>query len=249
MNYQLIRSHPKIFCGFSDITLLCYAFYVKAGLWTFYGPKAITQWGEHMVPLDFTTTHFFDTVTLAGKPVGRLPCSDAWTDEAMDWAAKADLQRPRTLKANTGWRWLRPGKGEGKLILGCTSSIQRIVGTEFDIPTYADVILLLEIPVGEERQPAPLHRAKAWISDLALHSVFKQVAGLVLGRCFGYDEAMNEEWERYVTEVMDLTERRFPVLARVDVGHTDPILTLPFGASARVDSEQGLWEIIEAGVV
>lgn len=38
LDFKLIRRHPKIFMGFSDITALLWAFYRKTGLITFHGP-------------------------------------------------------------------------------------------------------------------------------------------------------------------------------------------------------------------
>lgn len=38
IDYEIIKSNPKIFCGFSDITALCCAIYKKTGLITYYGP-------------------------------------------------------------------------------------------------------------------------------------------------------------------------------------------------------------------
>jgi len=38
LDFKLIRSHPKIFMGFSDITALLWAFYKETGLITFHGP-------------------------------------------------------------------------------------------------------------------------------------------------------------------------------------------------------------------
>jgi muramoyltetrapeptide carboxypeptidase len=32
LEYSLIREHPKIFCGYSDITVLHYTFFAQAGL-------------------------------------------------------------------------------------------------------------------------------------------------------------------------------------------------------------------------
>lgn len=58
LDYELIREHPKIFVGSSDITLLHYALLAGAGLRTFYGPSAIMQLGEYPAPLDFTWEHF-----------------------------------------------------------------------------------------------------------------------------------------------------------------------------------------------
>ena len=46
LDYDSIRYHPKIICGFSDATSLLNAIYAKTGLVTFYGPtfKSLTSW-------------------------------------------------------------------------------------------------------------------------------------------------------------------------------------------------------------
>ena len=40
----------------------------------------------------------------------------------------------------------------------------------------------------------------------------------------------------------------FPVWSRVDVGHTEPMVTVPLNALARLDSREDVWEILEPGV-
>lgn len=46
LNYDTIKYHPKIICGFSDSTSLLNAIYAKTGLVTFHGPtfKSLTSW-------------------------------------------------------------------------------------------------------------------------------------------------------------------------------------------------------------
>ena len=46
IDYQLIKSNPKIICGFSDITSITNAIYSKTSLVTFNGPtfKSLTSW-------------------------------------------------------------------------------------------------------------------------------------------------------------------------------------------------------------
>ena len=46
INYEIIKSNPKIICGFSDSTSLTNAIYAKTGLVTFNGPtfKSLTSW-------------------------------------------------------------------------------------------------------------------------------------------------------------------------------------------------------------
>ena len=42
LDYDLIAKHPKIFCGYSDITALSNAIYARTGLVTYHGPHFST---------------------------------------------------------------------------------------------------------------------------------------------------------------------------------------------------------------
>ncbi len=53
LDFGKIEENPKIFSGYSDISILHYAFNTQADLTTFYGPCAITQFGEYPKPLDY----------------------------------------------------------------------------------------------------------------------------------------------------------------------------------------------------
>jgi muramoyltetrapeptide carboxypeptidase LdcA involved in peptidoglycan recycling len=71
-----------------------------------------------------------------------------------------------------------------------------------------------------------------------------------LGDAFGYE---GEELRSFEEMVVDFCEtggegREFPVLSRVDVGHTDPMVTVPLNALAKLDSRENVWEILEPGV-
>src|SRR5690606_6078537 len=47
LDFDLIRKHPKIIMGFSDITVLLNAIHVETGLVTFHGPALMTDWAEY----------------------------------------------------------------------------------------------------------------------------------------------------------------------------------------------------------
>lgn len=47
LDYELIAKHPKIFCGFSDITLLLNAIYAKTGMMAYLGPHS-SSWGMQL---------------------------------------------------------------------------------------------------------------------------------------------------------------------------------------------------------
>lgn len=46
LNFSSIKTHPKILCGFSDITTLHLAILKKCGLVTFHGPNGASEWSE-----------------------------------------------------------------------------------------------------------------------------------------------------------------------------------------------------------
>ena len=252
IDYDLIRSSPKPFCGYSDITLLHHAFYTKAGLRTFYGPAAITQFGDYPHPLPFTAKHWLhvlqptspsdDTSTI----VGSMPRSDVWTQEFLDWESGEDGKRPRAMTPSKGWKWLRPGKAEGTIMGGCLPSILQLAGTPY-LPSYTGTILLLEMPDWDAPgKSMPLEFARSNVADLVNMGVIGEIKGMVVGRPYQYDEEVWGQWEAMIVEMCAGID--FPILCNVDVGHTDPMLTVPLGARCSLDSEKDEWVVLEKAV-
>lgn len=63
IDYSIIKNNPKIFCGYSDITILNAMFYKKCGLVTFSGAMAQSDFSGEINP--YTEKSFEDT--LSGK--------------------------------------------------------------------------------------------------------------------------------------------------------------------------------------
>ena len=62
LDYDLIRQHPKIFCGYSDISALSAMIYKRSGLITFSGPLAQSDFGVDS-PSEFTLNSFWKAVS------------------------------------------------------------------------------------------------------------------------------------------------------------------------------------------
>lgn len=60
LDFERIRAHPKVYCGFSDNTTLHLAFLAYSGLVSFHGPNGASEWNE------FTKKSFRDVV-IEGK--------------------------------------------------------------------------------------------------------------------------------------------------------------------------------------
>lgn len=246
LDYDLIKKNPKIFVGYSDITVLHYAFAAKAGLRTFYGPCLMTQFGEYPAPLPFTLDSF--SRALADSiPMGNIEASKEWTTEILDWRKKKDLERPRILTPSLGYRWLREGKAEGKIFGGCVPSLNHLAGTEYWVDP-AKGIFFVDIPEGHQfGEGLSIAELDSFLADLENLGVFSHIAGLVVGRPYNYSPEQEKELGRLLLHYTRSTD--YPILLNVNIGHADPIITLPLGVRAALDSQMNTFSLEESGVV
>lgn len=240
IDWDLIRHSPKIFIGYSDITVLNLAIHSQTGLVTFNGPALMADLGEYPQPYVYTMD-LMRRVLCRPQPAGVIEPAPAWTEEFLDWGGQEDLTRPRAMRPSSGWRWLKPGRGIGPLIGGCLESLQHLRGTPY-WPDLEGAILFIET---SEERPSP-----AWVDgvlqDYENMGVFAALHGLLVGRPMGYSE---EEKEHLRAIVLERTARyRFPIVSDMDFGHTAPQMTLPIGCQALIDAENHLFSITEAAV-
>jgi muramoyltetrapeptide carboxypeptidase LdcA involved in peptidoglycan recycling len=241
LDFDLIASHPKVFVGYSDITVLNVAIHAMTGLVTFNGPALMTDFAEYPTMLQYTEQHFLKTVCNAA-PVGQVVPSDWWTEEVLDWATQADLTRPRVHTPSSGCSWLKPGRAEGVLIGGCIESLQHLRGTRY-WPDWTGAILFFET---SEEKPSPA-TIDGILMDYENMGVFDRLAGLLVGRPMAY----TAEERQALREVVLARTRRFdfPIIADMDFGHTAPQMTLPIGCRALIDGDAQRFEIVEAAVI
>lgn len=245
LDYELIRNNPTGFCGYSDNTLLLNAMLKYSGLVGFYGPCVMTQFAEWPMPLNFTADNFVRAV-MSNRSLGVLPRSVNWTEEFIDWGSKDGGRRRRVLKQGR-WEWLSFGKAVRKPLLGgCLASILQLKGTSFE-PNYEDSVLLLETGPGEQPSTSsPIEAIWAQFLELDLTGIFDVIAGAIVGRPFGLKQEDQPRFRQIVRTIVARTGR--PVLYGVDVGHTDPMLTLPLGVRYTLDSRKDFFSCDEVAV-
>jgi muramoyltetrapeptide carboxypeptidase LdcA involved in peptidoglycan recycling len=218
--------------------VLHWALAKHAGLATFYGPALVPELGEFPQVLPYTD-RYLRAAWFGADPIA-FEAADTWTDERLDWSTKADLTRPRELHRSEGWITVRAGTAQGPLLGGCLESLCWQVKGSSSWIDPAGAILLLET---SEEAPSPAE-VDAYLTDLEQLGVFEAAAALVVARPYGYSpEDAGVLWELVArnTEASGL-----PVLANVDAGHADPMLTLPFGVPAELDAGSKLLRLLEA---
>jgi len=117
LDLDAIRSNPKIFIGYSDITALLTFFVDAGGLITFHGPMAAKDWAR----------------------AGGVDAA-SW-QAALGGATEWDLK----LGADSGVSGLVEGATEGILYGGCLSILVASLGTPYEIKTDETILFLEDL--------------------------------------------------------------------------------------------------------
>ena len=259
--HAAIRANPKVVTGYSDITGLHWFLHATTGLRTFYGPCPIPELCEPRAADDetheasalaFCTRHLFRAIT-DPSPIGDIARSPTYApDPAVIFKEAESLARPR-LAPTGGWTWLRSGRAEGRLFGGCLTVMARLGGVRGVVPDWRGRIVFFETALGDDDVSGnPLGRVRAGVADLIAQGVFEEAAGLVVGRPFGYDSPKaRAQYAGVISELLcegRLADKKFPILFNVDIGHTTPMVTLPFDALAVLDSEKDQFAILDSAL-
>ena len=223
IDYDLIRTHPKIFLGYSDITAMHLAIHQKTGLVTFHGPVVLSHF------TGYTQEHFKRALFQTGAigPVTNPKESNP-------------LRPEHTLRA------VRPGKARGPLIGGNLTLISTTMGTPFEIDTRGRILFIEDV----DEEP---YRIDRMLTQLRLAGKLDAAAGIVFGECLDckskdYKPSFNSTFT--LGEIQDniLGDLKIPVLSGLTIGHTDDQLTLPVGVMASLDAEKGELNIEEGAL-
>ncbi len=217
IDWDLVAAHPKVFCGYSDITALQGAMLAKVGLVTYSGP----HWSSFGMRDHFEPTGaWFRAALFDDHPIELRPAA-SWTDDL--WFSD---QETRVVRPNDGWWPIQMGEASGRLLGGNLCTLNLLQGTEF-MPSLDGAVLFVEDDAASD---APTF-ARDLTSLLQLPDA-DGLRGLVVGR-FQLASGMTRALlEQIVSRQARL--KGVPILANVDFGHTNPCATLPIGGSAQL---------------
>jgi muramoyltetrapeptide carboxypeptidase len=221
LDFDLIRAHPKLLLGSSDITALLLAIRGRTGLVGIHGPNAGHSWPQP-VWRDFRSLAFE-----AATPLHAVP---AWTGPGL---------APRGERVRTFGK----GKATGRLMGGNLSVLAAMVGTPW-LPDLAGAILFLE-----ETNEAE-YRIDRMLTQLGQAGILKSLAGVVFGQCTNCGNPGAPYSNYTVFEVMDHHFRPLgiPAFHGLRIGHVSDTICLPVGAAARINADAGTLQILEPAV-
>lgn len=227
LDWDLLAAHPTLMCGYSDASALLLAIHGRLNQLVLHGPSLLPQFGDRGGPFR-ETVESLRTVLFAGNRPYEFKFAGYWVDPRTDWAEEAPRSVHDKPLNHGAWRVLRSGKGTGKLIGGNIETINALLGTPYT-PNFHRCIVFLEATGAEAFLPR-FHRALVHLRDAG---AFATIQGLIVGRCVEDCAFRGTTLDDVIREVVPRSA--FPIIADVDIGHTEPLLTLPIGRVATLD--------------
>jgi muramoyltetrapeptide carboxypeptidase len=222
IEYGLIRNHPKILLGYSDITALHLAIHRHAGVVTFHGPVASST------PSDYSNEHMLAVLT-DPQPTYTIHMSEANAQRASE-------------EPHFGIRTVHGGVATGPLIGGNLSLVSALAGTDY-AADFRNSILFLE-EVNEEP-----YRIDRWMTQLDLAVGFDKAAALMIGIC---EHCGPQDAQKSLTldQTFDihLDPLRVPAVTGYSIGHIRNQFTIPVGVRATLDTEAQTLTLLEPAV-
>lgn len=222
LDFDVIKRNPKLFSGYSDVTILNVALYSKAGLKTLSGPHYSSLGMD--LGLEETLESF---KRLAFAPEEKVTYSVAkeWSND--HWYLD---QKARTFIPNDGPLIVNPGKAQGTLIGGNLCTMALLTGTSYlDIPDK-DVILFIE-----DDFETNLNTFDRILFGFTEAIGCSRIKAILIGR---FEKPSNISDE----DIRTLFKHRhyfsnIPVIANLDFGHTTPMISIPYGGWCEIKAD------------
>lgn len=249
LDFELIRKKAKIIMGFSDITALLNAIYLKSHLITFHGPVASGEYD------DFTRHSVFRTLF---AEIPDVPEGEEQEPEKSRKKSKGEKKRfvlssthivdfpaitTLPVYADDSLLVIGKGKAEGRLVGGNLTMLCATLGTPFEIQTINTLLFLEDV----REEPYKIDRM---LTQLWLASKLQQCAGIILGK-FTKSESGAELTPSYTLEEVlrfRLEPLGIPVVCGFQFGHVRSQFPLPIGALARLDADAKTLSLVEKPV-
>lgn len=243
INFDVISENPKIFMGYSDITV-SHLFCHKAGISSFYGPAILTDFAEN-IEMHPYTIEMVNRTLFSNQSIGNIQPANEWTSERLEWIEK-NKDQGRRMQKNSGYELLQgSGTAQGRLIGGCIEVLEFVKGTELwpEEKYWENCILFFET---SEDKPEPV-LVKYWLRNYAAQGILQKANGIIFGK--PQDEKYYDEYKEQIQTVMkEFGLEDLPILYNLNFGHTEPKFILPYGALAEINCDEKTFAVLESAV-
>ncbi|MCB0539907.1 MAG: LD-carboxypeptidase [Bacteroidetes bacterium] len=206
LDFALIKKAHKAILGMSIVSGILNSISHSTGLTTFHGPVIIWNFGDDNGIGEYSYNSIKDVTNSRNK-------------KHTYSARNSDVK----------WEVLREGKGTGKLFGGNLGVIQRLIATKFE-PQLDGSILFIE----------DCFKNYSLIAEMLLHfknsGRLSKLQGLVVGEFLECNAGNLKDKKTLGDIVLEICKDfNFPILNKVELGHTAEKMTLPIGGTANLN--------------
>ncbi len=225
LDYKLIKNNPKILCGYSDITALGNAITAKTGLITYSGLHFSTWAMEKGFEYNL---EYFNKCLIEDKKY-MIKSSELWSDDT--WYKD---QENRKFEKNDEYIIINKGEAEGTIFGGNLCTLNLLQGTEF-MPNISNSILFIE----DDYMAGSFFGVEfnRNLQSLIHQPNFAKVKGIVIGRFQKKAEMTIDKLKFIIQTKKEL--KSIPIIANVDFGHSNPLVTFPIGGKVKISTLKG----------
>ena len=224
LNYELIKQHPKVVIGYSDITSLLIGIQQRTGLVTFHGPMAFQAWPA--VTIHFLQQILFRTrLSTLENPIPPLDTS------------KDIIQTHNRIQT------LISGHASGILIGGNLRVLTGLLGTPYEPDWHGKILFIEEVNESYER-------IDRMLAQLALAGVLQHINGLIFGACQQCYMSPDNRQTFTLNALLLKYLQPHPVPSYMGAmfGHQDDMFTLPEGVKVTMDADTGKIQLLSPAV-
>ncbi len=242
LDYDLIREHPKLLIGYSDITALHVVLMERCGLVTVHGPmissfKSI--YSDHVQRLfqniirpddlqegtDSSELDVFDMDESAYANVGLEYTLKQFLEGISSNRPIGELEMPEGAALES----IIPGTAQGKIIGGNLTVLASMAGTDYELQGDHNILFFEEI--GERA-----YRIDRLLCQLCQNGLLDRVDGILIGDISNnYDDAECTV-RQVIEEYAELAGK--PCICGLPCGHSSDNCFLPFGVEARMTANE-----------
>jgi muramoyltetrapeptide carboxypeptidase len=219
LDYEAIRSNPKVLLGYSDATALLTGVHAKTGLVTFHGPS----------PLNSFSAEYFRRIVMNGEQVTMINPTDITEDTLVQTE-----NRVQTINS---------GKATGRILGGNLTVLTTIMGSTY-LPDWDNSILFLE-DVNEAVYR--VDRMLTELSLAGVLSKLKGFVFGRCTDCKPDNSYGSLTLEQVLAEHIE--PLGIPAFTGSMIGHIKQQFTIPLGIDVEIDANAGSIRMLEAGVI
>ncbi len=242
LDYEMIKKHPKLLIGYSDITALHTALIERCGLVTVHGPMVssfrtiYTDYVECLLRDKVSSDEILDGYDLSESDLFDLDES-SFKGFPMEFTVTQFLKGIRSdeavgeieLPEGGSLKTVVPGTAEGRIVGGNLTVLASLIGTEYELQGDHAILFIEEVSEAA-------YSVDRMLQQLYQNGLFDRVDGIMIGdMSTNYDDE-NRSCEEVIEEYARLAGK--PCISGVPAGHGDDNMYLPLNVDARLVAEE-----------